>query len=155
MPDATGILYLSISLPVFIIRVYAAGRERKDGKECWVALTTAAFAEELITERQLSENGQYIPQTPAYLASISSRLWDSFCRSLAPLLPHGPPTPVHLAAQRWGSGFKTGVLDTSYVWDPELKLMACGDFCGESSAAGAIESGLAAAEALKQAFLPS
>lgn len=118
-----------------------------------MALTTAAFAEELIAERQLTENGQYVPQTPAYLASVSTRLWDSFCRSLAPLLPQGAPTPLHLASQRWGSGFKTNVLDASYVWDPDAKLMACGDFCGESSAEGAIQSGLAAAAVLKEAFL--
>jgi predicted NAD/FAD-dependent oxidoreductase len=34
----------------------------------------------------------------------------------------------------------------------ELGLAACGDFCGESSAQGAILSGLAAARALGESF---
>ena len=51
-------------------------------------------------------------------------------------------------AQRWGGGFKTGVLSERCLVDEQLRLAACGDFCVESSARGALLSGVAAADAV-------
>lgn len=52
-------------------------------------------------------------------------------------------------AQRWGGGFKAGLLPERCLIDEGLALAACGDFCVESSAQGALLSGLAAAEAMR------
>ena len=57
---------------------------------------------------------------------------------------------VHAEVQRWGSSFKEGCIDEPCLWDPGLQLGMCGDFCRESSAAGAISSGLAMAERVEQ-----
>ena len=91
-----------------------------------------------------------------------------------PLMPCAPPRPallqrrwscrlmqlatmavlaqVHAEVQRWGSSFKEGCMDEPCLWDPGLQLGLCGDCCRESSAAGAISSGLAMAEQLEQHF---
>ena len=57
-----------------------------------------------------------------------------------------------METQRWGSAFKADVIDEPCLWDSELRVGMCGDFCQLSSAAGAMLSGLAMAERLKQAL---
>ena len=59
---------------------------------------------------------------------------------------------VHQETQRWGSAFKSNVIGEACLWDAELRVGMCGDFCKLSSAAGAISSGLAMAECLTKAF---
>ena len=39
------------------------GRQRQDGVECWVALSTQSFADEMIAHMPLSVDGTYNPQT--------------------------------------------------------------------------------------------
>ena len=69
---------------------------------------------------------------------------------LPPLISyHGQ---VHMETQRWGSAFKADVIDKACLWDAELRVGMCGDFCKLSSAAGAISSGLAMAEHVTKAF---
>ena len=53
-----------------------------------------------------------------------------------------------MEVQRWGSSFKVDTIEEACLWDPELQLGFCGDLCRESSAAGAISSGLALADAI-------
>ena len=71
-----------------------AGRERADGVECWVAVTTEAYAQEIISEMPLFRNGDYVPQTKEVLADIGNRIWDALKTVLQPffgnLLPARP-----------------------------------------------------------------
>ncbi|KAK9828106.1 hypothetical protein WJX81_004990 [Elliptochloris bilobata] len=88
------------------------GRSRTDGAECWVAAAADA-------------------------------LWPPLRALLA--RSHGcaeaeVPAPVHLAAQRWGGGFKVGGLPEACAFDKDLMLAACGDFCGAPNAEGAVLS---------------
>lgn len=52
---------------------------------------------------------------------------------------------VHLAAHRWLYALPTEPLTESCLFDPELALAACGDWCGGPRVEGAFLSGLAAA----------
>ena len=61
--------------------------------ECWVAVTTEAFAQEIISEMPLFCNGEYVPQTKEVLMDIGSRIWDALKTVLQPFiggfsLPH-------------------------------------------------------------------
>ncbi|BDA48954.1 Renalase [Coccomyxa sp. Obi] len=128
------------------------GRERSDGLECWVAMTTEAFAQQLLAEAPLTKNGAYVAQSQQYLSDVAPRIWEALWRALQPFSGLERPTPVYMHAQRWGSGFKANLLPNACLIDRQLGLAACGDFCVESSAQGAVLSGLAAAQALREAL---
>ena len=77
--------------PVVLGRGYSgdtttcAGRQRTDGLECFVAVTTEAFAHALIDERPLtSEAGAYVPQTAEYLSAVAPRIWEQLCGLMGP-----------------------------------------------------------------------
>ncbi|CAK0733136.1 hypothetical protein CVIRNUC_000231 [Coccomyxa viridis] len=125
------------------------GRERTDGVECWVAVTTEAFAQEVISEMPLFYNGEYVPQTKEVLMDIGSRIWDALKTILQPFI-EGNPEPTYLRAQRWASAFKADPLGGPCMTELGLRMAACGDFCLSSSAEGAILSGIAAAEAIAE-----
>ena len=63
-----------------------AGRERTDGLECWVAVTTEAYAQEIISEMPLFCNGEYVPQTKEVLVDIGARIWDALKTILQPFI---------------------------------------------------------------------
>ena len=63
-----------------------AGRGRADGVECWVAVTTEAYAKEIISEMPLFRNGEYVPQTKAVLVDIGNRIWDALKSVLQPFI---------------------------------------------------------------------
>ncbi|EIE18846.1 hypothetical protein COCSUDRAFT_45008 [Coccomyxa subellipsoidea C-169] len=127
------------------------GREREDNLECWVAMTTEAFARQLLDEAPLTKDGAYVAQSQQYLSELAPRIWDALWGVLQPFSSGAEkPVPVYMHAQRWGGGFKASVLQEACLIDRELDLAACGDFCRESSAQGAILSGLAAAAALTE-----
>ena len=63
-----------------------AGRERADGVECWVAVTTEAYAQEIISEMPLFCNGEYVPQTKEVLVDIGNRIWDALKAVLQPFI---------------------------------------------------------------------
>ena len=54
--------------------------------ECWVAVTTEAFAQEVISEMPLFYNGEYVPQTKEVLMDIGSRIWDALKTILQPFI---------------------------------------------------------------------
>lgn len=58
----------------------------------------------------------------------------------------GLPTPEHLSAHRWRWAEPERPLPQRFLFDPELGLGACGDWCGEPRVEGAYLSGLALAE---------
>lgn len=63
-----------------------AGRERNDGVECWVAVTTEAFSQALLSEKPLTKDGAYVPQTHAYLNNAAGRIWDAVRDTLKPFI---------------------------------------------------------------------
>jgi predicted NAD/FAD-dependent oxidoreductase len=68
-------------------------------------------------------------------------LFEAFNRALG-----GPiDTPVHLAAHRWRFALPTEPLAQACLVDPDLRVVACGDWCGGPRVEGAYLSGLEAA----------
>jgi hypothetical protein len=75
-----------------------AGRQRTDGLECFVAVTTEAFAHALIEERPLtSEGGAYVPQTAEYLSAVAPRIWEQLCSLMGPFPGAATLPPRHLS----------------------------------------------------------
>jgi predicted NAD/FAD-dependent oxidoreductase len=73
-------------------------------------------------------------------------LLEAFNRALG-----GPvDAPVHLAAHRWRYALPTEPLAQACLADPELRVVACGDWCGGPRVEGAFLSGLAAARAVTE-----
>lgn len=52
------------------------------------------------------------------------------------------PAPEEVAAHRWRYSLPTEPLSETALWDPELSLGACGDWCGGPKIEGAFLSGL-------------
>lgn len=73
-------------------------------------------------------------------------LLEAFSRALG-----GPvDAPVHLAAHRWRFALPTEPLAQPCLANPELRVVACGDWCGGPRVEGAFLSGLAAARAVTE-----
>ena len=113
-----------------LLLCYAAGRKRQDSKECWVAVSTKAFGEEL------ASRGVKDPQEAV---SDLKKEFENILKAFS----IGKPVPsiISAKAQKWGSGFKGNLLHEMSLLDRENGLAACGDFCAESSAEGALLSG--------------
>ena len=56
-----------------------------------------------------------------------------------------PEAPVHLVAHRWRFALPVNVVPDECLFDAELGLAACGDWCGGPRVEGAVVSGRAAA----------
>lgn len=67
------------------------GRERSDGLECWVAMTTEAFARQLLEEAPLTKNGAYVAQSQQYLSELAPRIWEALWGVLQPFSSGEPP----------------------------------------------------------------
>ena len=78
-------------------------------------------------------------------------MWPGVCFHPEDLFvcPEEEQEPLYLHAQRWGSSFKANPLGRACQEDRSLRLVACGDSFQQSSAEGAIMSGLAAANAVE------
>ncbi len=63
---------------------WCAGREREDNLECWVAMTTEAFARQLLDEAPLTKDGAYVAQSQQYLSELAPRIWDALWGLLQP-----------------------------------------------------------------------
>jgi predicted NAD/FAD-dependent oxidoreductase len=61
--------------------------------------------------------------------------------------------PVHVDAHRWRFALPTEPLAEACLADPELRVVACGDWCGGPRVEGAFLSGLAAAQKILE-FAP-
>lgn len=65
----------------------AAGRERDNDLECWVAVTTEAYAQALLAEMPLLQGDQrYLPQTKDALDNIAARIWEALKAVMAPFM---------------------------------------------------------------------
>ena len=60
------------------------GRERTDGLECWVAMTTEVFARQLLEEAPLTKDGAYVAQSQQYLSELAPRIWEALWGVLQP-----------------------------------------------------------------------
>ena len=89
-----------------------AGRERNDGVECWVAVTTEAFSQALLSEKPLTEDGAYVPQKHAYLQNTAGRIWAAMRDTLKPFI---------------GKQFKCFCWHCAYAWIKHLcRILAWG-----------------------------
>lgn len=76
--------------------------------------------------------------------SAAELLFEAFNRALGVSVD----APVHLAAHRWRFALPTEPLTQACLADRELRVVACGDWCGGPRVEGAFLSGLAAARAV-------
>jgi hypothetical protein len=74
-------------------------------------------------------------------SAIESRLLEAFGSAVGAHLPE----PLHCVAHRWRYALPTQPLAEASVFDRQLKLAACGDWCGGPRVEGAMLSGFAAA----------
>jgi renalase len=124
------------------------GRQRSDGLQCWVAVSTPQFARQLLGEP--GPDGRLPPQTPEYLASLAPLLYKEVAALLRRLAPEQElPEPVFVQCQRWGSALPAAPLGRPCLAVPRRMAAACGDFCLGGGVEGAVESALAASEAVQ------
>ena len=64
------------------------------GWSAGVAVTTEAFAQEIIAEMPLFCNGEYVPQTKEVLVDIGGRIWDALKTALQPFIGTLPCQPL-------------------------------------------------------------
>jgi predicted NAD/FAD-dependent oxidoreductase len=74
--------------------------------------------------------------------AAAERLFDAFRDAVVGLLEE---LPVHLVAHRWRFALPITVVPDECLFDPDLSLAACGDWCGGPRVEGAFLSGRAAA----------
>jgi renalase len=151
------------------------GRSRAgDGLECWVAISTKAFAEKVVAGAPLSVNGEYNPQTAAYLEAVTPTMVAEVRRLLRESREEGGkgldvPELVHAKSQRWGNAFPMtttmlgggggggggGGSRGGFIWDGASGFAACGDFVVGAGVEAAFLSGLGAGAAIAEALSSS
>lgn len=72
----------------------------------------------------------------------AKRLFDAFCTAVGGV----EIVPAYLDAHRWRFALPSEPLPEAYLFDPDLRLAACGDWCGGPRVEGAFLSGCAAAD---------
>ena len=146
---------------------------RTDGLELWTAVSTRRFAERIVADAPLSVNGEYNPQTAAYLEAVTPTMVEEVRRVLglaeARKVNDGSatvgtvPDAVHAKSQRWGNAFplrpmaipsssEDGV-GMPFVWDRGVGFAACGDFVAGAGIEAAFLSGEAAGAVVADVML--
>ena len=129
-----------------------AGRPQKE-HTCWTVVSTPEWAEQAL---ESDAEKEYVPNiaqgndSPDSVSKYALTLLQDFQAILSKAGYGELPQPVFVAAQRWGAAFKADVLEEGCLVDEGMGLLACGDFCIESSARGAMSSGLSAARAVQK-----
>lgn len=125
----------------------------------FVILSTVDFANRQIAEHPLKQDGKYVPQTNEYLARVAPILYRAFTDAMSPLIGENytfPEEPPYMRAQRWGAAYVSQAVDSDgeeCIFDGNLRFAACGDFFrAERGVTAAIDSGLAAADALRKSL---
>ena len=54
--------------------------------ECWVAVTTEGFSEHLLSEKPLTQDGRYLPQSQGDLSDTAGIIWAALQDVLRPFL---------------------------------------------------------------------
>lgn len=122
--------------------------------QCWVALTTAQRARQILERRPLSTaDGRFNPQTEQYRAEVAAELLADFRGLMQPFVQGELPEPLYVHAQRWGRAFATQPLGTEVLFLPAQRLVLCGDVCTGSSVEAAWRSGQAAGNAVADMLL--
>lgn len=100
---------------------------RPDNSDCWVLHANHDWSE------------IHLEDSPeAVIDQLVASFWQAFGM---------PPEEQRLAAaHRWRYGLPNKTLEQEYLFDEDLRLGACGDWCGGASIEGALLSGLALAE---------
>ena len=106
-----------------------AGRDRGDDQECWVAVGSRPFSDKL-QAAGVQDPEVAVPDMQKDLERVLK------------VFTKGQPLPEVVSARgmKWGSAFKENVLSEGSLVDPENRMAACGDFCQESLAEGALLS---------------
>jgi hypothetical protein len=125
------------------------GRQRGDGLQCWVALSTPEFAQQLLGAP--GPGGMLPPQTPEYLAGLAPLLYKELASLLRCVAPgQALLEPAFVQCQRWGSALPARPLGRVCLAVPERRAAACGDFCLGAGVEAAVESALAASAAVQK-----
>ncbi|CAL5226136.1 g8955 [Coccomyxa viridis] len=85
------------------------GRERQDGLECWVAVTTEEYAKQLLAEKPLAVDGTYVPQTQNYLSDTAAKIWTAV-KGLLTLSEGAEQKPAYMHAQRCRYSMEAGMM---------------------------------------------
>lgn len=131
------------------------GRNRDDGRECWVALASSDYARELLAKKPVSVYGKYNPQTQEYLQSLLPTMMEQVMSLLPAMGADNLPQPCFSAMQRWGAGFVANPIGTPVLSSSENNFVACGDFCLGSTFENAALSGMQAAAHLQNTLAPT
>lgn len=125
------------------------------GPQCWVAVTTPAYARMLMEQFPLHVQGKYNPQTKGYLERVAPVLYAELehllTHHLSASMPEFPQ-PCFLRAQRWGRGFNCKPLGVPCLSAPSQSVAVCGDFCLGPTVEDAWTSGWAAAGEMARAL---
>jgi len=97
--------------------------------DCWVLQASGAWSREHLEE-----------SADAIAATLTAEFWQ--------VLQTSPQALEFVTAHRWRYAAPQEPLPEGCLWDPELALGACGDWCGGSRVEGAYLSGIALAEAV-------
>lgn len=103
---------------------------RDPGSECWVVQAGPAFSRAHL-ERPAPE--------------VAALLLEAF----AALAGGALPPALHASAHRWRHALVEAPLGAPCLWDPALRLGACGDWCSAARAEAAADSGAALAAAMR------
>ncbi|MEW5306875.1 MAG: hypothetical protein WDW36_009312 [Sanguina aurantia] len=139
------------------------GRERDDGLRSYVAVTTEAFAADLMDPGSGSAAaiaaaaaGALPVQSSSYRGDKAALIWARLLEDLKSTAGASvPPTPVYMHAQRWGAAYTDKPLGVSHMADAHNRFAACGDFCLGAGFGNAALSGEAAAIAVVRMLTPS
>lgn len=84
----------------------------------------------------------------AHLENSEEQVIDELSSSLREVIGMVPPSSLFSSAHRWRYALPTRTLEDRYVYDADLRLGACGDWCGGPRVEGAYLSGLALSAAI-------
>eukprot|EP01023_Acetabularia_acetabulum_P029385 TRINITY_DN27732_c2_g2_i1.p2 TRINITY_DN27732_c2_g2~~TRINITY_DN27732_c2_g2_i1.p2 ORF type:complete len:421 (-),score=30.09 TRINITY_DN27732_c2_g2_i1:227-1489(-) len=100
------------------------GRREVSNYDCWVAITTSDYSEEL--SKQMTWVPRNHPDRQIFLDTLSSAILLQLQQSLK---YDNFPVPIYKTVQRWGSGFLQPLSTRNFYYQKDIKVVACGDFC--------------------------
>jgi renalase len=106
-----------------------SSKPHRSSAECWVLQASGAWSREHIEE-----------STDAIAATLAAEFWQ--------VLRQPPQSLESVAAHRWRYAAPQEPLPERYLLDSQMRLGACGDWCGGPRVEGAYLSGIALAEAV-------
>ena len=93
-----------------------AGRERKDGAECWVAVASQGFSRQLLEDMPLQKDGRPLPPGKAAMAAMAPRMWgevQDLLRGLGVGQPEQEPLFMQAGPVCLGAFFETVLAGSS------------------------------------------